>query len=148
MSDAIHLVWDFSVASPRRHVFDVLTDLETYLAQWAKGPVAVEKLSDGPKAVGTQLRVTAQVAGIRVRSPYEITGWEPDELFAGTGIAGPFRFDEAYRLTKVGEDRTDVHYEIDARPRGPFGLARGPLAKQLKTLIDGDLERFKQLVER
>jgi polyketide cyclase/dehydrase/lipid transport protein len=80
------------------HVFTILADLERYLARWAKGPVAVKKLTDGPTTSGTRFEVTARVAGLPARSPYTVTACECDRRFAGQGIAGPVRFSEEYRL--------------------------------------------------
>ena len=47
----------------------------------------------------------------------------------------------------AGPTDRPVHYEIRATPRGPLRLFRGPLARQLKNLIDGDLARLKTLAE-
>ena len=80
------------------HVFTILADLEQYLAWWAKGPVAVKKLTDGSTTSGTRFEVTARVAGLPARSPYTVTACERDRRFAGQGIAGPVRFSEEYRL--------------------------------------------------
>ena len=143
----IHLSWDRTIDRPISVVFDVLTDLETYLPAWAKGPIAVRKETPGRTDVGTKLTVVARVAAIRVRGPYEVTRWHHPDVFGGRGVAGPFRFDEEYRLAAISDSRTMVHYEIGATPRGPLRIVRGPLTKQLRTLIDGDLDRFKQLVE-
>jgi hypothetical protein len=134
---------------PPAHVFIVLTDLERYLARWAKGPVAAKKLTNGPTTNGTRFEVTARVAGIRVRSPYTVTSFERDLRFAGHGIAGPVRFTEEYTLGPDHDagDGTRLRYAMRAEPRGIFKLARKPIAGQLRRLLDSDLERFKTLVE-
>jgi hypothetical protein len=84
---SIELHRDFTVRRPVAEVFDLLADLETYLPQWAKGPVAVRKTTPGPKRTGTRLTVTARVGPVKVRSPYEITAWKPHEVFGGSGTA-------------------------------------------------------------
>ena len=134
---------------PPAHVFAVLTDLEQYLAQWAKGPVVAKKLTSGVTTSGSRFEVTARVAGMHVKSPYVVTSFEPDQRFGGDGIAGPVRFSEEYTL-KPDPDATDVtrlRYAMRAKPRGVFKVARAPIAGQLRRLLDADLERFKSLVE-
>jgi carbon monoxide dehydrogenase subunit G len=137
------------INGPPAHVFAVLSDLEQYLARWAKGPVAAKKLTSGATTSGTRFEVTARVAGICVRSPYSVTSFERDRWFAGQGIAGPVRFSEEYTLVPDREegDRTRLRYAMRAEPRGIFKLARTPIAGQLRRLLDSDLERFKTLVE-
>jgi hypothetical protein len=137
------------INSSPSHVFTILADLEQYLVRWAKGPVAVKKLTDGPTTSDTRFEVTARVAGIRVRSPYTVTACECDRRFAGQGIAGPVRFSEEYRLQADQDagDCTRLRYAMRAEPRGIFKLARTPIAAQLRRLLDSDLERFKTLVE-
>jgi uncharacterized membrane protein len=137
------------ISSPAAHVFTILTDLEQYLARWAKGPVAAEKLTSGATTSGTHFQVTARVAGLRVRSPYTVTSFERDQRFGGRGIAGPVRFSEQYTLVTDREagDRTRLSYTMRAEPRGVFKLARKPIAGQLRRLLDSDLQRFKTLVE-
>ena len=99
--------------------------------------------------VGTRFEATARVAGLRVRSPYDVTGFERGRRFAGQGIAGPVRFSEEYALEPDREtgDRTRLRYAMRAEPRGFFRLARKPIAGRLRRLLDSDLERFKALVE-
>jgi Polyketide cyclase / dehydrase and lipid transport len=131
------------------HVFALLTDLEQYLAQWAKGPVAARKLTTGPTSAGSRFEVTARVAGIRVRLPYVVTNCELDRRIGGDGIAGLVRFSEEYalELDPDGSDCTRLRDAMLAEPRGVFRLARGRIAGQLRRLLDADLERFKALVE-
>jgi Polyketide cyclase / dehydrase and lipid transport len=134
---------------PPAHVFALLTDLEQYLARWAKGPVAAKKLTTGATTAGSRFQVTARIARIRLRSPYLVTSCELDRRFGGDGIAGPVRFSEEYTLQPDpdGSDRTRLRYAMRAEPRAILKLARGPIAGQLRRLLDADLERFKGLVE-
>ena len=81
-----------------------------------------------------------------MRSPYEVTGYEPPGRLADTGVAGPVRFQEEYRLTGDGA-ATILTQSIRATPRGPFRLAPGLLRRQLQKLIASDLGWLKDLVE-
>jgi hypothetical protein len=126
-------------------VFPVLADFETYLARWAKGPVAAVR-TDGDGGAGSRYPVTARAGPAKVRSPYEVTGHDPPGRLAGHGIAGPVRFQEEYQLTADGT-ATILTQSIRAIPRGPFRVASGLRRQQLKRLIAADLDRLKNLAE-
>jgi Polyketide cyclase / dehydrase and lipid transport len=126
-------------------VFSVLADFGTYLARWAKGPVAAVR-TDGDGGAGSHYMITARAGPATVRSPYEVTGYDPPGRLAGHGVAGPVRFQEEYRLTGDGA-ATILTQSIRATPRGPFRLAPGLLRRQLQKLIASDLGRLKDLVE-
>jgi carbon monoxide dehydrogenase subunit G len=129
----------------RERVFAILTDFESNLARWAKGPVAATR-TVGDGGVGTRYMITAKVGPVKVRSPYEVTGYDPPARFAGHGIAGPVRFHEEYALTADGP-ATILTQSIRAAPRGPFRLAGKTLRHQLQQLITSDLIRLKDLAE-
>lgn len=126
-------------------VFPVLAGFETYLARWAKGPVAAAR-TDGDGGADSHYMITARVGPATVRSPYEVTGYDPPSRLAGNGVAGPVRFQEEYRLVGDGA-ATILTQSIRATPRGPFRLAAGLLRRQLQGLIASDLDRLKDLVE-
>ncbi len=126
-------------------VFCVLADFETYLARWAKGPVAAVR-TEGDGGDGSRYMITAKAGQATVHSPYEVTGYDPPGRLAGHGVAGPVRFQEEYRLTRDGA-ATILTQSIRATPRGVFRLAQGLLRRQLHELIASDLGRLKDLIE-
>jgi hypothetical protein len=129
----------------REQVFGVLADFESNLARWAKGPVAARRTA-GDGGAGSRYIVTARIGPAKIRSPYEVTGYDPPARFAGHGTAGPVRFHEEYSLTADGP-MTILTQSIRATPRGPFRLAEATLRRQLKRLIASDLDRLKNLAE-
>jgi uncharacterized protein YndB with AHSA1/START domain len=129
----------------RERVFAILADFESHLARWAKGPVAAARTA-GDGGVGTRFLITARVGPVKVRSPYEVTGYDPPARFAGHGVAGPVRFREEYCLTAAGP-ATILTQSIRATPRGPFRLARKTVRRKLQQLIASDLGRLKNLAE-
>ena len=129
----------------RERVFAILADFESNLARWAKGPVAATKTAGDGRA-GSRYIITARVGPVKLRSPYEVTGYDPPARFAGNGIAGPVRFHEEYSLTADGPV-TILTQSIRATPRGLFRLAEGTLRRQLQQLIASDLDRLKNLAE-
>jgi Polyketide cyclase / dehydrase and lipid transport len=129
----------------RERIFGILADFESNLARWAKGPVAATRTA-GDGGAGSRYIVTARVGPAKVRSPYEVTDYDPPARFAGNGIAGPVRFHEEYSLTTDGPV-TILTQSIRATPRGPFRLTEGALRRQLQRLIASDLDRLKNLAE-
>ena len=130
--------------APER-VFALLADFEPNLARWAKGPVAARRTA-GDGGAGSRYVITATAGPAKVRSPYEVTGYDPPARFAGHGIAGPVRFREEYTLTADGP-ATILTQSIRAAPRGLFRLAERTLRRQLRQLIASDLDRLKNLAE-
>jgi len=133
------------IDSARERVFGILADFESNLARWAKGPVAATRTA-GDGGAGSRYIVTARVGPAKVRSPYEVTGYDPPARFAGDGTAGPVRFHEEYSLIADGP-ATILTQSILATPRGPFRLAERVLRHQLRQLIATDLGHLKKLAE-
>jgi hypothetical protein len=112
-------------------VFSVLADFETYLARWAKGPVAAAR-TDGGGGDGSRYVITARAGPATVRSPYEVTGYDPPGRLVGHGVAGPVRFQEEYRLTGDGAARI-LTQSIRATPAARSGWSRGCCAASLRS---------------
>jgi polyketide cyclase/dehydrase/lipid transport protein len=130
----------------RDQVFAILANFQVYLPRWAKGPIAATR-TVGDGGVGSRYTVTSRFGPVTVRSPYEVTRYDPPNLIAGTGVAGPVRFREQYTLTEE-DGTTTLTQSISATPRGPFRFARTLLKAQLQRLIASDLDRLKHLVEQ
>jgi len=141
----IELETSRSIACPPDRVFDVLVDFEHCLAQWAAGPTAATRIR-GDGSAGSEYLVEARIGPFRVRSPYRVTESERPDRFAGSGAAGPVRFDEAYTIEPEGSGCT-LRYTTSARPRRPFGPLGLVIAGRLRRLIGADLDRLKALVE-
>lgn len=109
-------------------MFSVLADFQVYLARWAKGPVGAVR-TDGDGRAGSHYTITVRAGPATIRSPYEVTGYEPPGRLADVGIAGPVRFQEEYRLTADGA-ATLLTHSIRATPRGPFRLASSLLRRR------------------
>ena len=124
-------------------VFAVLADFETYLARWAMGPVAAAR-TDGDGGAGSHYTITARVGPAMVRSPYEVTGYDPP---AWPAMASPGRSASRRSTGSPGTGRRQSSPSRSGLPRGPFRLASGLLRRQLQRLIASDLDRLKNLVE-
>lgn len=89
---------------------------------------------------------TATIGGRRKEWTAEITDQTPDLRIAWKSVDGAENAG-AVLFQALGEDRTRVKLRIDADPEGPIetvGANVGVLQGQVK----GDLERFKEFIER
>lgn len=101
---------------------------------------------DGDGGAGSRYMITARTGPATVRSPYEVTGYDPPRRLAGHGVAGPVRFQEEYRLTGDGA-ATILTQSSRLFPAARSGWPGGLLRRQLQKLITSDLGRLKNLVE-
>jgi carbon monoxide dehydrogenase subunit G len=135
-----------SIARPPELVFNVLSDVERYLASWADGPVAATKATPGPTQIGSVFVITAKAGPMRIRYRYEILGWEPPTRLVGRGVVGPVRFEVEYRLLDAAGS-TDLEQSIRANLSGPFRLAKRVVQNRLRRQVALELRRLRTLVE-
>jgi uncharacterized membrane protein len=95
----------------------------------------------------THVQWVAEIRGERREWTTEITEQQPDEKVAWKTIAGEVRNDGIVTFDEVGENQTRVNVQMDVEGEsGPENLA-GDLLGIVTKQVQGDLERFKLLVE-
>lgn len=127
------------VSAPVRVAYDQWTQFEDF-PRFMEGVKSVKQLDDRTH------KWTAKVAGKEKEWQAEITDQPPDKRIAcksteGTENAGAVMFNP------VGPDETEVTLRIDAEPEGAIESA-GDALGFLKRRVHGDLERFKEHIER
>lgn len=128
-----------TVDVPVRVAYDRWTRFEDF-PSFMDGIKSVEQLDD------KTLRWTASVAGVDRTWTAEIVDQTPDTRVAWKSIDGAENAG-AVLFEAAGAEQTQVILRIDAEPEGVLesvGDALGFLQRRVK----GDLERFKDLVER
>ena len=127
---------------------DVSVPLSTAYNQWTQFeefPTFMDGIEEVRQLDDTHLRWVANVSGQREEWEAEITEQRPDERIAwtsqgGKGNAGVVTFH------RLGEGETRVTVQIDWEPEGAVeqvGAAVGADDRR----VEGDLERFKQMIE-
>ena len=127
---------------------DVSVPLSTAYNQWTQFeefPTFMDGIEEVQQLDDTHLRWVANVGGQREEWEAEITEQRPDERIAwtsqgGKGNAGVVTFH------RLGEGETRVTVQIDWEPEGAVeqvGAAVGADDRR----VEGDLERFKQMIE-
>lgn len=128
-----------SVDVPVRVAYDRWTRFEDF-PSFMDGVESVKQLDD------KTLRWTASIAGVSKSWTAEIVDQTPDVRVAWKSIDGADNAG-AVLFESEGRDRTTVTLKIDAEPDGvveSLGDSLGFLERRVK----GDLDRFKDLVER
>ncbi|HEV8153561.1 MAG TPA: SRPBCC family protein [Solirubrobacteraceae bacterium] len=124
---------------PVRTAYDQWTQFEEFPA-FMEGVVEIRQVDD------THLHWRTKVAGREKDFDAVITEQTPDERIAWTSQAGP---EHAGVVTfhRLGEAQTRVMVQMDYEPEGPAEKA-GDLFGLVKRRVKGDLQRFKELIER
>ena len=128
-----------SVDVPVRVAYDRWTRFEDF-PSFMDGVESVEQIDDAT------LRWTASIAGATKTWTATIVDQTPDTRVAWKSVEGAENAG-AVLFAADGADRTTVTLRIDAEPEGAvesIGDALGFLQRRVK----GDLERFKDLVDR
>lgn len=131
------------------HSIDVEVPVRTAYNQWTQFeefPRFMEGVEEVRQLDDTHLRWRTKIAGREKEFEAEITEQRPDERIAWTSTEGA---DQAGVVTfhRVDDGRTRIMLQLDAEPDGPVEQL-GDAIGVLKHRVKGDLERFKELVER
>jgi uncharacterized membrane protein len=123
---------------PVRTAYNQWTQFEEF-PQFMDGVESVTQLDD------THLRWVAEIGGKREEWKAEITEQLPDERVAwraveGKGNAGVVTFH------RLGDDRSKVMVQIDWEPDGLLEQLGAKFGSDERR-VEGDLERFKELIE-
>ena len=115
-------------------------------ALWQTTLSESEKLTDGPLAVGSQVREGRHFLGLRVATTWEVTEYEPNAKSAIRAIAGPVPFTGSYRVEPAdGGTRFTVTGQLDAH--GFFKLTEPVFARITGRELEANLGHLKDILE-
>jgi uncharacterized membrane protein len=131
------------------HSIDVEVPVRTAYNQWTQFeefPRFMEGVEEVRQLDDTRLHWRTKIAGLEKEFDAIITEQHPDERIAWTSTNGA---DHAGVVTfhRVDDERTRIMLQLEAAPEGPVEKA-GDALGVLKRRVKGDLERFKELIER
>jgi uncharacterized membrane protein len=128
---------------------DVKVPVSTAYNQWTQFE-EFPRFMEGVKSVtqidDTHVRWVADVGGIEKWWDAEISEQRPDERVAWHATSGA-RNAGVVTFHRIDDETTRVTLQMDVDPEGPaenVGTALGVLGRRVK----GDLERFKEYIER
>ena len=101
-----------NINAPAEKVWSLIDRLEEW-PQWMPSIEKIERVSDGPLTVGSQLSVTAKVSGLPVRLLMTITEFVPERTVVMRGRALGTNLTRFYTLEPLnGKTRTTVGGEV------------------------------------
>lgn len=119
----------FRVARPPEAVFDYVTD-SSKLADWQTTKTSVEKLTEGPPALGTRVRErTKPPGGKEFEQVVEFTEFDRPRRLHVHIVEGPYPIDATYSFEADG-DGTRVTFVAEGPLSGVMRFAE-PLMKRV-----------------
>jgi uncharacterized membrane protein len=110
------------------------------------------KFMDGIQSVlqldETHVQWVAEIGGETRQWTTEVTEQKPDEKIAWKTIDGEVKNDGAVTFEQVGANQTRVNVEMDVEGESTTENVAGDLLGVVKDQVHGDLERFKELIEK
>jgi uncharacterized membrane protein len=128
------------VQVPVQQAYNQWTQFEDF-PKFMEGIQSVQQLDD------THVHWVAEIRGETREWTTEITEQRPDEKVAWKTIDGEVKNDGLVTFEQVGEGQTRVSVQMDVEGESTAENVAGDLLGVVETQVQGDLERFKQLIE-
>jgi len=130
---------------PVQEVFDFVTNPANN-TKWQSGIESAEWTSDGPRGVGSIVKVVAKLLGRKIEVVVEITAWDPPNLWGTKSVGGPIPFEATIKFEAQGGG-TLVTETSQAEIGGFFKLAERLVGKQLEKQFEAESAALKLLLE-
>ena len=130
---------EIEVDAPLSTVYNQWTQFEDF-PEFMEGVETVQQLDD------TRLRWVAKVAGKRAEWEAKILHQDPDERIGWQSTDGK-QTTGTVTFTPIGDERTRLRLAMTYTPEGPLERAGSAVGLDSRR-VRGDLERFKELIER
>src|ERR671910_3315791 len=128
------------VQVPVQQAYNQWTQFEDF-PRFMEGIQSVQQLDD------THVHWVAEIRGETREWTTEITEQQPDEKIAWKTIDGEVKNDGVVTFEQVGDGQTRVNLQMDVEGESNAENLAGDLLGIVKRQVNGDLERFKQLIE-
>jgi uncharacterized membrane protein len=129
------------VQVPVQQAYNQWTQFEDF-PKFMEGIQSVQQLDD------THVQWVAEIRGESRQWTTEITEQQPDEKVAWKTIDGEVKNDGVVTFEQVGANQTRVNVEMDVEGESTMENVAGELLGVVKDQVHGDLERFKELIEK
>jgi uncharacterized protein YndB with AHSA1/START domain len=133
----------------RRPVEDVFTFVSNYQnsVKWVTGATEHTKVSAGPIGVGTVIRTTGRVMGVRFEATRIVTAYEPYSKYAFTSEYRRVPLTAAFHFEPV-QGGTRLTVVVEGEPTGLFKAATPLVLETIRQQFESDLRRLKTLLEK
>ena len=131
---------------PREEVFDYFTDLDN-AAEWMNDITRIQKLTDGPVAVGTRYRELRWTKKGEARTDMEVTAMDPPDRYSATFDQGGYRATFNYLFSPDGGG-TRVDMSCIVHAEGARSLMAPVISWLLKRQDKHQLRNLKRAMEK
>jgi uncharacterized membrane protein len=129
------------VQVPVQQAYNQWTQFEQF-PKFMDGIQSVQQLDE------THVQWVAEIGGASRQWTTEITEQKPDEKIAWKTIKGEVKNNGVVTFEQVDANQTRVNVEMDVEGDSTMENVAGDLLGVVKDQVHGDLERFKQLIEK
>ena len=129
---------------------DVEVPVETAYNQWTQFeefPTFMEGIEQVKQVDDTHLHWVAEIGGKREEWDAEITEQHPDHRVAWTATSGKGNAG-VVTFHRIDDAQTRVMVQMDWEPEGVTETDRRPRSEWTDRRVQGDLQRFKELIEQ
>ena len=128
---------------------EVRVPISTAYNQWTQFeefPTFMEGVKDVKQLDDTHLHWVAEIGGVREEWDAEITDQRPDERIAWMSTSGPAN-SGVVTFQRLDDEMTRIVVEMDWQPEGMRESAGAALGLDDRR-VEGDLQRFREMIER
>jgi uncharacterized membrane protein len=141
----VRAVSEIVIRRPRDAVAAFASDPRNDM-QWIKAFVRVDPPAELPLKVGSQVTRVARFLGKNIEYVLEVTEHTPGHRLAMRTVRGPIAMNVTYEFEDAGDGaRMRIINSGDAS--GLYALAAPLMSRMVKTNVDKDLARLKELLE-
>ena len=142
----INLDFGVLIDRPMKDVFAFVSNPNN-MSKWNSAVVSLEQVSPGAVGVGSKFKTVGEMMGRRIEGEMQITAYEPDTKCGFQVNAGPMQVNLTLSFKTVGTG-TKVSLNAQGNPGGIFKLAEGVMTGQIKSMMEGNLARLKDALEK
>jgi len=142
----INLDFGVLIDRPTKDVFAFVSNPNN-MSKWNSAVVSLEQVSPGAVGVGSKFKTVGEMMGRRIEGEMQITAYEPDTKCGFQVNAGPMQVNLTLSFKTVGTG-TKVSLNAQGNPGGIFKLAEGVMTGQIKSMMEGNLARLKDALEK
>lgn len=142
----INLDFGVLIDRPMKDVFNFVSNPNN-MSKWNSAVVSLEQVSSGAVGVGSKFKTVGEMMGRRIEGEMQITAYEPDTKCGFQVNAGPMQVNLTLSFKTVGTG-TKVSLNAQGNPGGIFKLAEGMMTGQIKSMMEGNLARLKDALEK
>ncbi|MBK6791687.1 MAG: SRPBCC family protein [Anaerolineales bacterium] len=142
----INLDFGVLIDRPMKDVFTFVSNPNN-MSKWNSAVVSLEQVSSGAVGVGSKFKTVGEMMGRRIEGEMQITAHEPDTKCGFQVNAGPMQVNLTLSFKTVGTG-TKVSLNAQGNPGGIFKLAEGVMTGQIKSMMEGNLARLKDALEK